>query len=132
LHDNVPPRLKSGRWADNTDLTSTFFAPLVAGLVACCALVNISGQSVSHASAKAHGYYLFLDRPRDGSDPCYVPLLVTTTRLEDLSKQKKDDAAIPIKLRNSSTAFGPLFDRLPNNRLQPIVIHILFQFTSKW
>jgi hypothetical protein len=88
-------------------VTKQFFVPLVAGLVAACsALIDVNGQSLSHARLAAHGYYLFLDRPREGCEPCYVPLLVTVTRLEDLSKQKKDEAAILITTYERDSIVG--------------------------
>ena len=55
------------------------------------AFIPIGAPSQSRGRVEAHAYYLFLASPPKGCEGCYVPLLVTATRLEDLAKQKQDE-----------------------------------------
>ena len=72
----------------------------------CLALVVIDGQSQPDARPDAHGYYLFLDQPWSACEACYVPLLVSETRLEDLAKDKRDQHAIVLTTYERDSLVG--------------------------
>ena len=66
------------------------FASFIGGIATTClALAVLHAQSRSDVPAQAHGYYLFLAQAPSGCEDCYIPLLVTQTRVEDLAREKR-------------------------------------------
>jgi hypothetical protein len=64
-------------------------ASLMAGVLAASAGLEVAhGQSGSDARIDSHAYYLFVARRPDSCEECYVPLLVTSKRLEDVANDK--------------------------------------------
>jgi hypothetical protein len=83
-------------------------ASLVGGLgAAFLAVVGLHGQSQPAAAVEAHAYYLFLADPPKGCEGCYIPLLVTTTRLEAIAKEKRDEPSILITTYERDSLVGP-------------------------
>lgn len=67
----------------------------------------LSTRSLRETPAQAHGYYLYLAEPPKGCEDCYVPLLVTTTRLEEMEKQKPYEPSIVITTYERDSLVGP-------------------------
>ena len=66
----------------------------------------LPGQARSDP-ARAHAYYLFLAQAPSGCEDCYIPLLVTQTRLEDLAREKRDEPAIVVTTYERDSLVGP-------------------------
>jgi hypothetical protein len=82
--------------------------PLAGGMaIASLVLAVPRGQSRADAGGDAHAYYLFLAEPPKGCEICYVPLLVTTRRLEDLAKERADEQCLVITTYERDSIVGP-------------------------
>ena len=73
----------------------------------CLAVSVLHGQSRPDVRAPAHGYYLFLAQAPSGCEDCYIPLLVTQARLEDLAREKRDEQAIVVTTYERDSLVGP-------------------------
>jgi hypothetical protein len=102
------PRLKPGVGRANANLESMkqILAVLIGGLATPCLAFTVYTQSPSVGRVQAHGYYLFLAQAPNGCEDCYVPLLVTQTRLEDLARDKRDEQAIVLTTYERDSIVG--------------------------
>jgi hypothetical protein len=81
---------------------------LIGGIATLCvSLSALHGQSQPDVPAPAHGYYLFLAQAPSGCEDCYIPLLVTQTRLEDLAAGKGDGQAVVVTTYERDSLVGP-------------------------
>jgi len=71
-------------------------APVLVVLAASAALLGQTPGSrpPSAPSAYRHAYYLFLAQPSESCEPCYIPLLLTSKRLDDRAQNPRFEACI--------------------------------------
>jgi hypothetical protein len=65
-----------------------------------------NGQASSETRTYRHAYYLFQILRPVGCEDCYVPLLLTSIRLEDLAREKQGDTCIVITTYERDSIVG--------------------------
>ena len=80
---------------------------LVAGLIAASVVLAVPrGQSRSDARIEGYAYYLFLAERPVSCEDCYVPLLVTSKRLDDVAKERGDQQCVVITTYERDSIVG--------------------------
>lgn len=87
-------------------MTRTLASLVAAVMAGSVALQAIRGQSRSGARLESHAYYLFLAQRPDACEDCYVPLLVTSKRLEDVAKEELDQPSVVITTYERDSIVG--------------------------
>ena len=65
-------------------------------VLASFVLVGDAQAQRPEARGYSYAYYLFLVPPAEGCESCYVPMLLTSKRLEEMAQEKRDQTAVVI------------------------------------